>query len=510
MTARASLRVAVGAGLAVLGLAAIGNWLSPSWEPRELPAASGYDSLPPMPEPATSASRANGEVRSEDVRVRVRDEALGGTVFSPAGAGRRPAVVLVHGAGPGSRSRLVGLAESFARAGIVALAYDKRTVGYSAVTNRDFGLLAADALAAVELLRQREDVDPARVGLWGISEGAGWVAPLAASHAPDEVAFAVLVSAPMVTPKQQLEWGVETVLARLGAPEGLRDAAARALGTGGFDYTDHDPLPTMEGVNQPVLAIYGTEDAAVPVVQSSRELANALERGGNRSYAIRFFARADHGLRVGDEGFAPGYLRTTTDWVEGLPATAKPPTGPRVAGATPVQRYAAYAPPSPPPYATGAALAAAFGFAVVGYLVGPVASFVARRRDGGSGEAAGDDEAWREIRPLLRRLAVSAVSTHLLFNAALGAAVALALIQPGSPLGPPPVAFVVNAGWAVVRLAALATVALAVAGADKAASAVLSGWRPTGTRAVSLVGSLGATVMLLLVAAYWGLFALRW
>jgi hypothetical protein len=53
-------------------------------------------------------------------------------------------------------------------------------------------------------------------------------------------------------------------------------------------------------------------------------------------------------------------------------------------------------------------------------------------------------------------------------------------------------------------------VALAVAGADKAASAVLSGWRPTGTQAVSLVGSLGATVMLLLVAAYWGLFALRW
>lgn len=513
MTARAALRVAVGAGLAVLGLAAIGSWLSPPWEPRELPAGSDYGSLPSMPEPAASANPASGEVRSEDVRIPAREEVLSGTVFSPAKPGHHPAVVLLHGAGTGHRSCLVGLAESFARSGIVALAYDKRTVGYSAVTNRDFGLLADDALAAVGLLRQRDDVDPARVGLWGISEGGGWVAPIAASRAPDEevVAFAILVSAPMVTPKQQLVWGVETGLTRLDVPRGLQSAAAKALGTGGFDYTDHDPLPAVERVAQPVLAIYGTEDTAVPVVQSSRGLANALERGGNRSYAVRFFAGADHGLRAGDGGFAPGYPRTMTEWIKGLPATAEPPTGRQIVGATSVQRYAAYAPPSPPPYATGAALAVALGFAAAGFLAGPAAAFVARRRDGGSGEPAEDGEAWREIRSLLRRLAVSAVSTHLLFNAALGAAVALALIQPGSPLGQPLVAFVVNnGGWAVVRLAALATVALAVAGADKAASAVLSGWRPTGTQAVSLVGSLGATVVLLLVAAYWGLFALRW
>ena len=506
MTARASLRVAVGAGLAVLGLVAIGNWLSPPHEPRELPAGSGYASLPSMPEPAASASLAEGEVRSEDVRVPAREEGLGGTVFSPAtGSGRHPAVVLVHGAGPGDRSRLVGLAESFAREGVVALAYDKRTVGYSAVTNRDFGLLADDALAAVRPLRQRDDVDPERVGLWGISEGAGWVAPLAASRAPDEVAFAVLVSAPMVTPKQQLVWGVETGLDRFRAPKGLRSAAAKALGTGGFDYTDHDPLPAVERVVQPVLAIYGTEDAAVPVLQSSREMAAALERGGNRSYAIRFFDGADHGLRVAHGGLAPGYPRTTTGWIEGLPGTAEPPSGARIAGATPTQRLAASEAPQPPPYATRAALAVALGVAASGFLAGPVAAFVARR-----GGAGGVDGAWCKIRSLLRRLAVSAVATHLLFNLVLGASVALALIQPGSPLGPTPVAFVANAGWVVVRLAALATVVLAATSAAEAASAVLNGWRPTGAQAASLVGSFGATAILLLVAAHWELLALRW
>ncbi len=495
MTARASLRVAVGAGLAVLGLAAIGNWLSPPWEPRELPAARAYGPLPPAPEPASSAGPTDGDIEQRDVRIQVREEVLDGTMFSPAEAGRHPAVVLVHGAGPGDRSRLIALALSFARAGIVALAYDKRTVGYSAATNRDFGLLAEDALAAVRLLRSRDGVDPSRVGLWGISEGGGWVGPIAASRAPDEVAFAVLVSAPMVTPKQQLVWGAETGLDRLGAPKGLRSAVARALTIGGFGYVDYDLLPAMERVGQPVLAIYGTRDTAVPVVQSSKELAAALERGGNRSYAIRFFAGADHGLRAGDGGLASDYLQTMTGWIQGLPATAQPPAGMRVTGATPVQRYAADEAPRPPSYATGRALAVALGLAIVGFLAGPIAALVARRRRGDSVEPVGGAEGWREIRTPLRWLAASAISTHLLFNLVLGAAVALALTNTGSPP-------VLNGGWAAVRLVALATVALAVASLDAAASAARGGWRPTGAQAASLVGSFGATGVLLLLAAY--------
>ncbi len=310
---RGRLRVAVGVGLAVLVLAMLGDALSPSWEPRKLPADLTYNSLPPMPKPASPGELTSGEIRHENVRMPVRDTVLSGTVVSPAEPGRYPAVVLVHGAGPGRRSDLIEPAEHFARAGIVALVYDKRTVGYSAATNRNFGLLAEDALSAVRLLGQRNDVDPARVGLWGISEGAGWVVPIAASRAPEEVAFAVLVSGPIMTPLQQLAWSVDDGLGRLSAPEGLREAVATALGmgkSGGFSYITYDPVPALERVSQPVLAIYGTQDRAVPVVQSSRELEAALERGGNRSYTIRFFAGASHGLRLSDGGFAPGYLPT--------------------------------------------------------------------------------------------------------------------------------------------------------------------------------------------------------
>jgi hypothetical protein len=178
----------------------------------------------------------------------------------------------------------------------------------------------------------------------------------------------------------------------------------------------------------------------------------------------------------------------------------------QMAGATPAQRYAADAPPAPPPYATGAALAIGFGLAGIGFLTGPIAALVARRRRGGSDKLSGDVEVWRGIRRLLRWLAVSGISTHLLFNLVLAAGIAFVLIQTGSLTG----ALVVNGGWLVVRLAALATVVLAVASADAAASAARSGWRPTGAQAASLTGSFAATGILVLIAAYWGLFAFSW
>ena len=59
---------------------------------------------------------------------------------------------MLEGAGNRGRQELQPAAEVFARHGIVTLIYDKRRVGYS-LLRRDFGLLAADAVAAVALLR---------------------------------------------------------------------------------------------------------------------------------------------------------------------------------------------------------------------------------------------------------------------------------------------------------------------------------------------------------------------
>lgn len=131
-----------------------------------------------------------------------RDSAtLEGTVYAPTTPGRHPGVVFVHGSGPADRRLYAPYAQYLARHGIVAFVYDKRGSGRS--TGGDwkratFDMLAHDALAAVELLRGRADVDSAFVGIHGSSQ-SGWVGPLAASLSRD-VGFVIMQSGAGVSP----------------------------------------------------------------------------------------------------------------------------------------------------------------------------------------------------------------------------------------------------------------------------------------------------------------------
>lgn len=129
---------------------------------------------------------------------------LHGTVLAPAAStARLPGLVMLQGASNRGRDELRAEAEAFARRGVVTLLYDKRTVGYS-LLRRDYAVLADDALAGLRLLRARGEVDPARVGLWALSEGA-FVAPLAANRSSD-VKFLITVGAVGVTPVRQTTW----------------------------------------------------------------------------------------------------------------------------------------------------------------------------------------------------------------------------------------------------------------------------------------------------------------
>jgi hypothetical protein len=125
---------------------------------------------------------------------------------------------MLEGAGNRGRQELQPAAEVFARHGIVTPIYDKRRVGYS-ILRRDFGLLAADAVAAVALLSTRGDVDPSRLGLWAQSEGA-YVAPLACRRS-SAVKFVITVGAVGVTPAVQTAWGYDQFLRHAGVAAGL-------------------------------------------------------------------------------------------------------------------------------------------------------------------------------------------------------------------------------------------------------------------------------------------------
>jgi uncharacterized protein len=497
---RRSARVAIGAGLALPALAILGEALAPpSFDPPPVPEGWAYPSLPALPTAETATPPQVGAIDRDEVRIPVRDTVLAGAVFAPQEPGRHPAVVFVHGAGRGSRSALADQAEYLARSGVVALVYDKRTVGYS-FTSRDFDLLAENALAAVRVLRDRPEVDPARVGLRGVSEG-GWVVPIAAARSPD-VAFAILVCAPNVSPQSQAMWAFDDHLRRIEAPEGFRHAVIRALSMGEFNYSRHDPLPALRNVRQPVLALYGTDDRAVPVLQSSRILAQALESAGNAAFAIRFFEGANHDLRV-DGGFAPGYLETMANWIVALPESGDPSHDAPVAGSPPEQARQAIEPPSPPAYGTAPVLLGAFGLAAAGSLTGPAAAMLSRLRLGHVRLDPRHPERWPPIRRLLRRLAVAGVSSELLTSLAIGLAAAFVVLETGSGA-------IAHGGWFLVRAGTLLALVLEVAAVDTTVAAVRGGWQPSAAHATAVIGVIGATGILLAAAAYLGVFAPRW
>ncbi|MGA5132949.1 alpha/beta hydrolase family protein [Streptomyces olivoreticuli] len=286
----------------------------------------------------------------EEVSFRSHGLTLHATVVAPATttgrgtatAARHPGVVLVHGSGPGPREEYMPEAEAFARAGIAALVYDKRTVGYSQL-HRDFSLLADDARAGMETLRARSDIDPAKVGLWGFSEG-GWVAPLAATKAPD-TAFLITIGGPGVTPLRAQTWNLGNQLRHGHVSGSIRDAvtvpAAHLLdGAGLFPAAGYDPVPVLEHVRPPVLALWGEYDTQVPPRESAQIFRQALARAGNRHVTIRFVPGAGHNGHRTKDGFdklggpfvdgkrlgalGPGYADVMTSWVRAV-AAGQPP-----------------------------------------------------------------------------------------------------------------------------------------------------------------------------------------
>lgn len=335
--------------------------------------------------PTAAAAPADDRTVSAEVSFTGADGVrLNGTVFSPgAVGGDRPALVMVPGAGPGGRSELRDEAESYARHGVVALIYDKRTTGYSTL-HRDYSLLADDALAALRLLRDRPGVDRARTGMWGLSEGA-WAVSLAASRSAD-VSFVITAGAVGIEPARQQAWAYGEYLAHAGVsgslPHTMQGSFTRQLvGAGLFPEADYDPVPTWQRVRQPVLAEWGTLDREAAPQESSRIIARALYRGGNRHCTIRFVPGVRHNLNATrDHGFdrisrlPSDYAGFEAAWIErlslGLPS--------RSIGPAPHQQRQTRALPSPLWYDAGQVQLAALCVLAIGFVGYPLCALVRR------------------------------------------------------------------------------------------------------------------------------------
>ncbi|TMR89161.1 alpha/beta hydrolase [Nonomuraea basaltis] len=314
---------------------------------------------------------------------------LHGSVISPARAGSgRSGVVLVHGAGAGTpREKLLGEAVAFARQGLSVLIYDKRSEGYS-LFERSYAQLADDALGAVETLKKQPEVDPGKVGIWGLSEG-GWVAPLAASRSGD-ISFVILVGANALQPLRQQTWAVAAGLRKAGVSGSLVGHAEpklyRAIADGGmFPEPYHDPEAVLARLRQPVLGIWGVNDLLTPPRETPPIMARALEDGGNRQYTFRFFADAEHAAHQTPDGgvtrlpeLAPGYAEMVGSWV-GEVTSGRAPVA-QVSGPAPVQADDSVGVPPTEWWESSGVQAAALMLFLVAFGGYPVVALVRRIR----------------------------------------------------------------------------------------------------------------------------------
>jgi pimeloyl-ACP methyl ester carboxylesterase len=266
---------------------------------------------------------------------------------------------MLQGSGPTDRDSggyFPPIRDHFLSTGLAVLSWDKPGIGESTGhwTRQTLFDRADDALAAIDFLPLQPEVDPARVGIWGHSQG-GWVGPLAASQCPD-LAFLIANSGPGIPVQEQDIHGIEHTMRAGGAPDedvqqalafmrAIHNAAIQGMpydqvaakyleparDAPGFDYfgevgpdvwnffvinaqRPYDPVATLELINCPILAIFGEEDPLLPVEQSVRVFDAARATDPDRDITTVVFPDANHRIKV-DDSFAPGYFETMTDWI---------------------------------------------------------------------------------------------------------------------------------------------------------------------------------------------------
>ena len=101
----------------------------------------------------------------------------------------------------------------FVENGSAALIFDRRGKGKSGGdTSRilPIAVMTGDVINAVKFLKERNDIDNSKIGLYGLSQG-GWVAPNTASLCSD-VDFLITISAPAITPDEQNSYVVDNII----------------------------------------------------------------------------------------------------------------------------------------------------------------------------------------------------------------------------------------------------------------------------------------------------------
>jgi dienelactone hydrolase len=313
-------------------------------------------------------------IREERVTIPGPAQPLDGVLALPRTAeGPFGLVVFVHGDGPADATRDAfyrPIWESFAKAGYASLSWNKQGIDGAPGNwlNQSMQDRAAEVTAAIDWARGRSDIDPRRIGGWGISQG-GWVLPEVAVQQPD-MQFVILVGV-AVNWLRQGEYNLRAELRARNAPQSelvaalerrdrtnqlLRDNAGHDMyvATGidpspmsadrwGFVARNYlsDISPTLPQIQIPVLLELGEADLNVDVTETEsvyRELVRpdlltvqtyphashsiARENLDNNRDSVASFLVAVLAPR---QIYAPGYLDNLRRYVQQQPATRSAP-----------------------------------------------------------------------------------------------------------------------------------------------------------------------------------------
>lgn len=368
-------------------LSADGKTLSGTWKQRGISIALTLTRTDRKPEinrpqePKPPFPYRSESVAYDNAKAGVK---LAGTLTLPSGSAPFPAVLLLTGSGPQDRDEtLFGhkpflvIADYLTRRGIAVLRVDDRGVGEStgdlAKTSEDD--LAEDALAGVDFLSRRADIERARIGLIGHSEGAD-VAAIVASRS-QAVAFIVMLAGTGIPGGELLTSQAEAIMRASGESEddirrntdlqramfrvlreekdsavaekrlrellndfvkGANRPAAElqafvnsqvrgALSPSLRSIILADPASVLHKVTCPVLALNGSRDLQVLARLNLPAISKALAEGGNPDYEVaelpvlnHLFQRAGTGLideyaKI-EQTFAPEALDAMNDWLQ--------------------------------------------------------------------------------------------------------------------------------------------------------------------------------------------------
>lgn len=326
----------------------------------EKPAAPNRPQTPQAPFP----------YKTEEVTIEnsLDSVTLSGTLTLPESEDQSAAVILIAGSGRNDRDETIlghkpflVLADHLTRNGIAVLRYDKRGVGestgyYSRATTFDF---ANDVKVLLEYLANRPEINPAKIGLIGHSEG-GIIAPIVAAETDDKVAFIVSMAGTGTKGLDIILYQNEVAMRQQNMePENIDEMQAlnreifeslkdwentennrtelrdkltfmwnktplliqMKMNKEQFIHTNFntlispwyreflhlDPTQYLNQVRCPVLILNGEKDTQVPAPENPEAIKKALEEGGNYRSEMKIYPLLNHLFQESETGLANEY-----------------------------------------------------------------------------------------------------------------------------------------------------------------------------------------------------------